>query len=424
MKKTRSSLTEWAVRGLLVLASMLLTVSVQAQSSVRGSRGAGEDAASKVGTLEAPRMRFAPEREDAPRYQVQRVDARTLVVYRARTDRPGLEGFLLDVPDLLTTLHARVLGDRGLGDVARLHMAQSSTLEPAEASDAYRFDYQFSEPFRAVRAELWLAPLDDTGERRLLFALASSLALAIVLGLYALYRMSAVQMQFAARRENFVSAVSHELKTPLTAIRMYGEILREGLVESDEKRSEYYGLISSESERLSRLVQNVLDLSRIERGERLPDLVVGDLEGVVRAAVQVLEAEDRQRGFTIDLSVQGALPRARFNADAVKQLVFNLLDNAFKYAREGQALRVCVSLDAAERTVRLTVRDFGPGVPGADLARIFEPFYRVQSELTRSHQGVGLGLSLVQRLVTAMGGRVRAEAAQPGLCVIIELPRA
>jgi signal transduction histidine kinase len=205
---------------------------------------------------------------------------------------------------------------------------------------------------------------------------------------------------------------------------MYGVILREGLVESDEKRSEYYGLISSESERLSRLVQNVLDLSRIERGERLPDLVVGDVESVVRAAVQVLAAEAQQRGFSIDLSVQGALPRARFNADALKQLVFNLLDNAFKYAREGESLRVCVGLEPGERVVRLTVRDFGPGVPEADLRRIFEPFYRAQSELTRSHQGVGLGLSLVQRLVAAMGGSVRAEAARPGLRVIIELPRA
>jgi signal transduction histidine kinase len=423
MTKIRSSPFERACFAAWFLAVMLLAPGAQAQARGPASLDA-RDGPSKLSAPESPHMRFAPEREDAPRYQVQRVDPRTLVVYRTRTDRPGLEGFLLDVPDLLATLQKRVLGGRGLDEVAQLRMAPEQPTTRDDVSDHYRFDYRFSEPFRAVRAELWLAPLDDTGERRLLIALASSLALAIVLGLFALYRMSAVQMQFAARRENFVSAVSHELKTPLTAIRMYGEILREGLVESDEKRSEYYGLISSESERLSRLVQNVLDLSRIERGERLPDLVVGDVESVVRAAVQVLAAEAQQRGFTIDLSVQGALPRARFNADALKQLVFNLLDNAFKYAREGESLRVCVGLEPGERVVRLTVRDFGPGVPEADLRRIFEPFYRAQSELTRSHQGVGLGLSLVQRLVAAMGGSVRAEAARPGLRVIIELPRA
>jgi signal transduction histidine kinase len=108
----------------------------------------------------------------------------------------------------------------------------------------------------------------------------------------------------------------------------------------------------------------------------------------------------------------------------VKQVLFNLLDNAFKYARDAEDRALHVRCEACPRGVRLSVRDHGPGVAAPDLARIFQPFYHGQAELTRSHEGVGLGLALVQRLVQAMGGTIEASAANPGLRVSIVLPRA
>jgi signal transduction histidine kinase len=375
-----------------------------------------------VAVAEPPGMRFAPEREDGARYEVQRVDARTLVVYRARSAAPGLEGSLVDVPELLSTLHARVLVQRGLGAVGQLTMLGDGPV-PELADGAFGFDYAFTEPFGAVRARLTLSPLDDAGERGLLVALAAGLAGALALGLYALYRMAAVQLAFAERRSNFVSAVSHELKTPLTAIRMYGEILRDGLVDDDTKRGEYYGLIASESERLSRLVDNVLELARIERGERALELTRGDVGPAVREAVSVLSAHAAQRGFTLAFEEKGPLPPVRFHPDALKQIVFNLVDNALKYARDAADKRVDVTCSASPSGVNIVIRDRGPGLPPAELTRIFEPFYRAGAELTRRHEGVGLGLSLVKRLVTSMGGTVDASLAQPGLEVTVRLDK-
>jgi signal transduction histidine kinase len=398
----------------LLLCALLCAVTLPAAAQSSYTRRDVPAPSAVVPEAATPHMRFAPERDDSARYEVQRVDARTLVVYRARSGAAGLEGSLVDVPQLLAALHARVLGQRGLGEVAQLSVAGA-----ASDGGAYGFDYAFSEPFGAVRARLSLAPLDDAGERDLLIALAVGLAAALALGLFALYRMAAVQLQFAERRSNFVSAVSHELKTPLTAIRMYGEILRDGLVDDAQKQVEYYGLIASESERLSRLVDNVLELARIERGERALELTRGDIGPTVREAVAVLSAHAVERGFSLTLEESSPLPPVRFHPDALKQIVFNLVDNALKYARDAADRRVEVVCATSPSGVILRVRDRGPGLPAAELARIFEPFYRAGAELTRKHEGVGLGLALVKRLVDAMGGEVSAASAQPGLEVSV-----
>jgi signal transduction histidine kinase len=231
------------------------------------------------------------------------------------------------------------------------------------------------------------------------------------LGLLALYRMAAVATRFAVRRSNFVSAVTHELKTPLTAIRMYAEMLRDGMVPVEAKRQECYVLLTAESERLSRLLDNVLELGRLERGQRPMALGEGALAPVVEDVLRVLRPHAESQGFTLRSEVEGVLPPAAYERDALSQVLCNLVENALKYARQASRREIVVTLREAGRGVAMhgvamTVRDHGPGVPPTHLRHVFEPFYRGEDELTRTTSGAGIGLALVRQLVERMGGRV------------------
>ena len=226
--------------------------------------------------------------------------------------------------------------------------------------------------------------------------------------------MVSVVVHFAERRNNFVAAVTHELKTPLTAIRMYAEMLRDGMVRDDAKREEYYNTITDESERLSRLIDNVLEFSRLERDSRSMDWVVGAPGPVLRDVAERLAAHATRQGFKIELAVEDGLPAVRFDRDALVQVLFNLVDNAMKYARGADERRIVLEARRSAEGVAVSVRDFGPGVQSGQLARIFEPFFRGEDELTRTTKGTGIGLALVKGLVEQMGAAVSGGNASGG----------
>jgi signal transduction histidine kinase len=226
--------------------------------------------------------------------------------------------------------------------------------------------------------------------------------------------MVAVTVGFAERRSNFVAAVTHELKTPLTSIRMYAEMLRDGMVESEAKRDEYYSTITAESERLSRLIDNVLEFSRLEQGTRELNLVVGSVAPVLEEAARLLEPHAREIGFRLRVEIEPSLPPVRFDRDALTQVVFNLVDNALKYARDAGDREVVLHAGASGDGVVISVRDRGPGVPPRHLSKIFDPFYRGENELTRRSRGTGIGLALVKGLSEQMGGVVDGGNAPDG----------
>ncbi len=263
-----------------------------------------------------------------------------------------------------------------------------------------------AEPFDGLLLRLDLEPLPGFGNARPLYTLAALLAFVAILGLYAVGRMTGVVVDYAERRSNFVAAVSHELKTPLTSIRMYGEMLRDGLVSSESKRDEYYATIADESERLSRLIENVLEFSRLENTGRELNLLVGDLSEAIREACDKLRTHIEREGFAFQIEIEEDLPAVEYDPDAVTQLVFNLVDNAVKYARHAEPRKIEIELGRLGQRVELRVRDFGPGVPERDLQRVFVPFYRVGEELTRTTSGTGIGLALVKQLAEGMGARV------------------
>jgi len=317
------------------------------------------------------------------------------------------QGLVLDRAALATWLEERALPN-GL-ERPMLVAFRAADEPPAPRADNgadYVFSHRFAEPFDPLAAELTLATLPGVGSPGTLYALVALLLAVGAGGILAVHRMVSVTVGYAERRSNFVAAVTHELKTPLTAIRMYAEMLRDGLVPSEAKRAEYTRTITDESERLSRLIDNVLEFARLERGRRELELRAGPLAPVLEEAVAKLASHAARQGFTLELAVEPGLPPVRFDRDALLQVLFNLVDNAMKYARSAGTRRVVVEARRAGEGAQVAVRDFGPGVAPPHLAHIFEPFYRGEDELTRNTQGTGIGLALVRELAQRMGAQV------------------
>jgi len=335
------------------------------------------------------------------------VDERHLLLHRTvvRDTRGYHQGLLIDVEPLGAWLRDRVLAGSELEGYASVVF--DSAFAPTTLPRSGRvYAHRFAEPFDDLTTRLGLATLPGVGGTTYVRALALLLVGASLLGLLALYRMVSVAVAFAERRGNFVAAVSHELKTPLTAIRMYAEMLRDGIVPSDAKRDEYHRHITTEAERLSRLINNVLEFSHLEKGTRQVSLVNGSIAPVVEEIADLLRPHLAREGFELHVELDPRLPAVRFERDALIQMIFNLVDNAVKYAKDSSPRLITLRGEPDAGGVRLTVRDHGPGVPSRHIGKIFEPFYRGESELTRRSKGTGIGLALVRGLASCMNATV------------------
>jgi signal transduction histidine kinase len=215
----------------------------------------------------------------------------------------------------------------------------------------------------------------------------------------------------AEMRSQFVSSVSHELRTPLTAIRMFAETLRMGRSRDERTREEYLETIVNESERLTRLVDNVLDFSRIERGKKTYSMKPAPLEDVVRNAARAVQYPLAQQGFRLNTSVDDGLPPIKADADGLQQAILNLLTNAMKYS--GDSREIELRLRRVRGMASIEVTDHGIGIPADEQERIFDKFYRVSTRENQLLPGTGLGLTLVRHVVDAHGGVVKVESA-PG----------
>ncbi len=248
--------------------------------------------------------------------------------------------------------------------------------------------------------------------QRLFYILALVVVLSVTLfGAYLLWRDVRREVLMAEMRSQFVSSVSHELKTPLTAIRMFAETLRLGRAKDPNTQMEYLDTIVNESERLTRLLNNVLDFSKIEQGKRTYHPSPASLPEIVRTAARAMEYPLKQQGFELDVRIDEGLPQIRVDRDAIEQAVLNLLSNAVKYS--GKSRTVGLSVRREGDCAVIQVIDRGFGIDPKDQPHIFEKFYRVQTHENQSLPGTGLGLSLVAHIAKAHGGSVRVEST-PG----------
>ena len=250
------------------------------------------------------------------------------------------------------------------------------------------------------------------------------LAMVFVGGFITLYRLGLSQINLARQQQDFVSAVSHELKTPLTSIRMYGEMLKEGWAD-DAKRQDYYEFIHDESERLTRMITNVLQLAKITRNEPNFDLQltkVGELLSNIES--KIANQVDRA-GFTLHFKRDETADAAELNIDedCFAQIIINLVDNAIKFSKnaENKTIEICSKL-TGDKQLQFTVRDHGPGIPKNQMKKIFKLFYRTESELTRETVGTGIGLAIVHQLALAMNGQVDVVNRDPGAEFKVSFP--
>jgi len=228
------------------------------------------------------------------------------------------------------------------------------------------------------------------------------------LGIFLTVRAAAHEVAISRLKSEFVSNVSHEFKTPLALIRMFGETLESGLVQDDEKRREFYTIIRTESERLTHMVNRVLDFSRIEAGVKQYHFEEADVVEVVRHTLDIYGSQIRDRGFVIESQLSPTPIIGRFDRDAIAEALLNLLDNATKYSGDSRQIRVTVERE--DRAMCLSVEDWGIGIPKDEQGKIFDKFYRARATATRATPGSGLGLTLVKHIAEAHGGRVEVSS--------------
>ncbi len=241
-------------------------------------------------------------------------------------------------------------------------------------------------------------------------------------GFVAVYRSTRSQIRLANKRQDFVSAVSHELKTPLTAIRMYAELLQNSWVANETKRQKYYRLIVCETERLSRLIQNVLNLSKLERGNWNVQFSKINPKVILDSFVATYTQNIENNGFDLTVTSDICSMELSLDKDAVMQILTNVVDNSLKFARNSAYKMINLELRVSENDVYFVVRDYGPGIPAKELQHVFEEFYRVGNEMTRTTAGTGIGLSMVKKLCDMANMKIEIENANPGLRTKLHLP--
>jgi signal transduction histidine kinase len=244
----------------------------------------------------------------------------------------------------------------------------------------------------------------------LLLLIAAALA-AIAFGGWAVFADARRQMALAQKKTDFVSNVSHELKTPLTSIRMFAEMMQSGNA-TEEKRPQYLRIIVAEAERLTRLINNVLDFARLERKQKRYDFHSLDLHEVLARTWEGHELHLREQGFTTRWQAAPPPYPVRGDDDALAQILVNLLSNAEKYSNDRKEVEVHSYL--TEDSVHVSVLDRGSGVPPGEEAKIFEAFYRAHDSLASGIQGSGLGLTLAQRIAREHGGEITYRAREGG----------
>jgi two-component system phosphate regulon sensor histidine kinase PhoR len=212
-------------------------------------------------------------------------------------------------------------------------------------------------------------------------------------------------------KSDFVANVSHELKTPLALVRMFGELLQSGRVENEEKRQQYLQIILSESDRLASLIENVLDFAKVERGKAGYDFAAASVPDVVARAVEACKVRAQRDRVELVLDQANDIPPTELDERAIEIAVINLVDNALKYAPDGK--RVVVTTRRLDGYVAIQVSDEGPGIAIEERKRIFERFVRGKSSLVKQVRGSGIGLALVKHIAEAHGGRAWCEAADP-----------
>ena len=373
-------------------------------------------------------------------FEFSLLDSQHFVLFRKvwRNQQRYIQGMLVDQhaflngmietsfqPSVLALTSSVLVAYRG--DVFSIYNGQTVNNYFSRSQDlqgALLYQNHLSTPFNELELIFSINSLPATTGSYVIGWTATLLFLILFCGLFLIYRAIVKQIELTNQQQNFVSAVSHELRTPLTSIRMYSEILQEGWA-SQEKQQHYYTYIFDESERLSRLINNVLQLARLSRNEHRGDiknLTIPELLNIIQSKV-IAQAE--HAGFILNINNETETQHSTIlvDSDWFAQIIINLVDNAIKFS--ANANKKIIDIGCKQLTpnkIQFSVRDYGSGIPKPHIKKIFQLFYRTETELTRETVGTGIGLALVQQLTEAMQGHVEVVNRSPGVEFMVFFP--
>ena len=276
--------------------------------------------------------------------------------------------------------------------------------------DLDQIDYSIS----PINLGVWSLQLQNEQSSLLSDALESNEAIYLIgyvfviigllVGLIITLRGLAQENRLTLLKSDFISSVSHELKSPVTSIRQMSELLVRDRIKTEDRKKEYYSTMLAQSERLSHLVENILDFSRLEYGGKKLRLELTDIENLVKETIEVFEVRLRYTGFIVHSDCQRNMPSLYIDREGIQQVLYNLLDNAYKYS--GKSKEINVSLMRNKNEVEISVKDFGIGIHSRDQKKIFDRYYRSKGDKLHSIKGSGIGLAIVRQVVKAHNGRL------------------
>ena len=378
---------------------------------------------------QSPATRVRTFESEIDPFDLSRLDSGHFVLFRRvwRNGQRLIQGAVIEAYALTSEIVGTIFRDTSLSRISDLQAAfrgnvlltiganGSRSYSPGDGSLAGTLLYRtrLSAPLSELELAFTVQQLNAGAGAWVVIWLAMILFLILVIGTWLMYRLGARQLDLVQQQQGFIYAVSHELKTPLTSIRMYSEMLREGWAR-DDKRMTYYGFIHDESERLSRLINNVLQLSRMSQDSLRVELEPMGSRALMELVRAKVSSQIEQAGFqfiedcTEDRVIQ-------VDPDAFIQIIINLVDNALKFSANAQPRLIELGCSVTpDGKPFFSVRDHGPGIPRRQVNRIFRLFYRLENELTRSTQGTGIGLALVRELAGAMNARMQVINRRPG----------
>lgn len=380
-----------------------------------------------------PQMNFSGNTDELRHLHQVIGDHNLLVSYwqRSHAGRPYLIVAWHDVPRIVHEVMPSIYRDPDKGN-ARMNVIDEEgriVFGPPIKGGEFTVGRSFPTTLYNWRVQTALTTAEELAQkverqRMIELGMVAFAGLVAILGVSIIVVASVKERKLAALKSDFVANVSHELKTPLSLIRMFSELLLLDRITNDDKRKQYLQIIVNESERLTSLIENVLDFAKVERGKAAYEFALGDVGETVSRAVEVYRYRAEREAMDVSLTIAGDLPFARIDARAIELAVINLLDNALKYAKEGG--RVELQVEHVGDTIRVRVTDHGPGISEEDKPRIFERFVRGHHAREAKIRGSGIGLALVKHIAESHGGRVRVTSPTTpggtGAAFEIELP--
>ncbi len=365
-------------------------------------------------------------------FQTRLVSTEYLVFYRKiwLDQKLYLQGFVVKLTPFYQWMIQQTFSNSNLApfSIAKLEYGNMLLAQTQSRSTLQHptllFERSLNFPLNFFTWKIYIDSLPQITTRFYLNLFTAIIILLTTVGLYFVYRTASAQVILSQKRQDFVSAVTHELKTPLTSIRMYSEMLEDGWIKDPEKKQEYFHQINKESGRLTRLIENVLQLARLEKQtykiNPKIDSPKEDLEEFAKEFKRIAEEQD----FIFFFSFPEKFSSISYESEALKQVLLSILENSLKFSSKSKTKKIELKIFETESQVIFEWMDYGPGVPNSELKKIFEKFYRVENELTRQTKGTGIGLAMAKIMVESMNGKIEARNIEnTGLLIRILFPK-